>query len=144
MTALATFDRFWNGSEPGWVVCRHVQNLVSTSVEFGPNGPSVAEVQALRKCLSQYRDKPATEVLGALRGVASLNVGEHESAEARKLCVQLQTEGLHVLQSGKQQVHDIMFNELTQRGAVIEDDQTARQVVETAIAKGAPIRHVEN
>ena len=144
MSAATSFDRFWNGSEPGWVVLRRIHNLVCTTILFGTDGPSLTEVQALRKCLEVYRGVPAVDVLRALKGQQMIEAGSHESAQARRLASLLKAEGLHIQQIGKQEVHDLMFNEKTQMAALIEDSSISRKVVETAIAKGVPVRHAEN
>jgi len=144
MSAASSFERFWNGSEPGWVVLRHIHNLVCTTILFGPEGPSVTEVQALRKCFEFYRGAPAIEVLRALKGQRNVEAGSHASAEARRFASLLKAEGLQFQQTGKQEVHDLMFNETTKMAALIEDSSLSRQVVETAISKGVPIRHAEN
>ena len=144
MTSTETFERFWNGSDPGWVVLRHIENQVSTSIEFGATGPSARDIQALRLCVDRYRDLPASVALRELANVHVLDLGTQESTSARKLLLRLEAEGLRVIQRGEQVVSDIMFNELTNMAAVIEDELVARQVIQDALANGVVVRHVEN
>jgi hypothetical protein len=128
MKAIENFSRLWNGSEPGWVVVRHTEDRETIRVLLSENGPTMPEVKALRTVAPAFSERPAAEVLAALRGKSEFSLGELESSAARKLHKQCETLGLQVASQGHQVVSHSIINELSKIYLLIEDAATNQAV----------------
>jgi hypothetical protein len=144
MSANAKYSYLWDGIEPGWVVLEHTRDGAEVLVEFGVDGPTLAEVKALRSVSAFLKTLPAEDVLKQLRGLRSLSLGVHESWGARKLLLDCQLMGLKVSALPVQEVHCSLINTLTKRFLLIEDEQVCRAVVADALANGLQIVHSQD
>ena len=141
MNATTDFSRLWNGTEPGWVVVRHVEDRETLAVHFTSCTPSIPEVKALRTVAPARLGNPAAEVLASLKGKSVFSLGELESNAARRLREQCEAVGLQVVGQGHQAVRYRIINELTKVALLIENAATNRAVAEEAIKRGVPVRH---
>jgi hypothetical protein len=132
--AFARFDHLWNGSEPGWVVVRHREDLEELDVGFSDNGPTTQELMLLRTVA------PTLEVVRLLKGARSFHLGTFESAPARRLRAQCESVGLRVASHGYTSTRYSLINEQTSRFLLIEDSATLRCVAEEAMSRGLPVR----
>ncbi|WP_061287636.1 hypothetical protein [Delftia tsuruhatensis] len=144
MSANAEYSCIWDGTEPGWVVLEHTRDEAEVLVAFGVDGPTLAEIKALRSVSAFLKTLPAADVLNQLRGLRSFSLGVHESRVARKLLLDCQSMGLKVSDLPAQEVHRSLINTLTKRFLLIEDEQACRAVVADAIANGLQIVHSQN
>lgn len=141
MNTTENFSRLWNGSEPGWVVVRQTEDREVLQVIFPSSTPTLLEVKALRAVLPALSEKPAADVLLALKGMSAFSLGELESSAARKLRKQCEKLGLQVVSQGYQAVSHSLINELSKVYLHIEDAATSQAVAEEAIKRGLPVRH---
>ena len=141
MNAIENFTRLWSGSEPGWVVVRHTEDRELLEVVFHSSTASLQEVKALRTVVPALSEKPAAEVMAALKGKAKFSLGELESNAARSLRKQCETLGLRVVGQSYQAVSHSLINELSKAYLLIEDAATNQLVAEEAIKQGLPLRH---
>ncbi|WFF83319.1 hypothetical protein [Delftia tsuruhatensis] len=144
MSANAEYSYLWDGSEPSWVVVEHTRDEAEVLVAFGVDGPTLAEIKALRSVSAVLKTSSAADVLKQLRGLRSFSLGVHESRVARKLLLDCQSMGLKVSDLPAQEVHRSLINTLTKRFLLIEDEQVCRAVVADAIANGLQIVHSQN
>lgn len=98
---------------------------------------------AVRRCVSEFKNSPLSEVGLQLRGTQSLFLGRLESTEARRVAAVCRQEHLAVLETIVDAPRYLPTNELTGIALVIEDDVLAENVYAAAIQHGIPIRHVE-
>lgn len=144
MSANAEYSYLWDGTEPGWVVLEHTRDEAEVLVAFGVDGPTLAEIKALRSVSAALKKMPAADVLKQLRGLRSFSLGVHESWVARKLLLDCQLMALKVSDLPAQVVHRSLINTLTKRFLLIEDEQACRAVVADALANGLRIVHSQN
>lgn len=144
MSANAEYSYLWDGSEPGWVVLEHTRDEAEVLVAFGVDGPTLAEIKALRSVSAALKILPAADVFKQLRGLRAFSLGVHESRVSRKLQLDCQSMGLRVSALPAQQVQRSLINTLTKRFLLIEDDQTCKAVVADALANGLQIVHSQN
>lgn len=140
---IQQYHYLWDGSQPGWVLTRLCGNYVDVTLKFASTGPSAREVMAVRRCVSEFKTSPLSEVALRLRETQSLFLGRFESKEARKVAAACRYEHLPVLETIIDAPQYLPTNELTGMALVIEDDVLAEIVYAAAIQHGIPIRHVE-
>ena len=73
---VAAVAYLWDGSQPGWrlrVSHRHERRIV---LHFGPSGPSVQELAAMREVFAELRGRTAAKVCyqGVYKGMKPLSV----------------------------------------------------------------------
>lgn len=141
MSANADYSYLWDGTEPGWVVLEHTRDEAEVLIAFGVDGPTLAEVKALRSVFTVLKTMPAADALKQLKGLRSYSLGVHESRVARKLLLDCQLKGLKVSDLPAQEVRCSLINTLTKRFLLIEDEQACRAVVADALANGLRIVH---
>lgn len=144
MSANAEYSYLWDGTEPGWVVLEHTRDEAEVLVAFGVDGPTLADIKALRSVSAALKKMPAADVLKQLRGLGSLSLGLRQSRAARRLQMHCQSMGLRVSALPAQDVQRSLINTLTKRFLLIEDDQACRAVVADALANGLRIVHSKN
>ncbi|MGQ8877674.1 hypothetical protein ACUTR7_09200 [Delftia sp. NA_296.1] len=144
MSANAEYSYLWDGTEPGWVVLEHTRDEAEVLVAFGVDGPTLAEIKALRSVSAVLKTSSAADVLKQLRGLRSFSLGVHESRVARKLQLDCQSMGLKVFDLPAQEVYRSLINTLTKRFLLIEDEQACRSVVADALTNGLRIVHSKN
>ncbi len=136
----ARFEHLWNGSEPGWVVVRHREDLVDLNIGFSENGPTIQELMSLRTVAPALEVKPAADVVRMLKGAQSFHLGTFESAAARRMRSQCESVGLRVASRGYASTRYSLINEETSRLLLIEDSDMLSSVAEEAINRGLPVR----
>ena len=132
------FKRIWDGSEPGWVVIRHVEDHERLIVTF-VGGANVHDLKALRAILPELATASASDVL-SLKGAPQFDLGEHESAAARRLKALCDSQQLSVSSMPHQFVQLGIFNEQTRAYCLIEDEEILAAVAAEAIRHGVPVR----
>lgn len=71
---LDEFSYLWDGSEPGWTLW-HIDHVGwEVAIRFGPNGPTIREIAAVRQLVDEFRNTPTGEVFTQLKGVTRLRV----------------------------------------------------------------------
>jgi hypothetical protein len=141
MSTVEDFSHIWNGSEPGWVVIRHIEDREMLQVLFASNTPSMAEVKALRAVVPALSEKPAAEILATLKGRSEFCLGELEAGAARRLRAQCEAVGLRVVSQGFQAVSHSLVNEISKVFLLIEDFATNQAVADEVIKQGLTVRH---
>lgn len=141
MNAMRQFECLWDGSAPGWVVVRHEEDRERLEVLFANGGPTVREMKALRSIVPSLSSKVASEAFDTLRGVARFDLGEHESALARRMKRMCKGLDLNVSSQACPFVRYSIVNEQTDRQWLVEDPEILMAVVEAAISRGVPMRH---
>lgn len=137
------YSYLWNGSQPGWVLLCIDGQRFELTIKFAEGGPSAREFGAIQKVVPEFRTLSLSSVFERLKAQSSLQLGEFESSEARKLAQSCTDVGLTVTQLVKEVPRYLLVNELTKRALVIEDDDLANQVKETALKRLVPVRHIE-
>jgi hypothetical protein len=140
MDTVSQFARLWNGSEPGWVVQRHVEDRVELIVLFSYEGPTTREVVALRRVAQDLATKSASEVLLSLKAARSYCLGTVESSRARKLRAECESLGLRLAARGRAITGYSIVNEQTAAYLLIEDAPTLQALAQEAIKRGLPVR----
>ena len=138
MTDLSQFKHIWSGSEPGWIVVRHTEDMVHLVARFA-GGATIHDLKALRAVQPKLAAAPASDLM-ALKGVDHFDLGEHESASAHKLKALCATHQVSTSETGHQLVTYGLFNTRTHVYCLIEDEDLCRAVAAEAIRHGVPVR----
>jgi hypothetical protein len=141
---IRSYQYLWDGSQPGWVLTRLYGSYVEVSLKFGQTGPTTRELMAVRRSVSEFKSLPLNQVIEQLRGHPILFLGRLESRQARGIAAACRSEGLNVLEKAIDAPRFLPTNEITNSVLVIEDDELAKCVYESALQHGIPVRHVEN
>ncbi|MDC6171019.1 hypothetical protein [Paucibacter sp. XJ19-41] len=143
MNTTNEYKYLWDGSEPGWALAYIYRQCIKISLNFGGTGPSLKEIKSLRAIIPEYGELPATEVLTKLRTHTSLDLGEFEPVEGRRISDAFRKQGLTVEAFTEDRSGYLPINELTNVALIIEDDEISRQVCAEALRLGLPVRHIE-
>lgn len=143
MGDVDSFSHLWDGTDLGWVLVQTYKQTIQLSLVFQDGDPSVQDVKAARKVIPFLASLSAKEALSHLRGKASFDIGEFDSREARSIVHACRALDLSIIEH----VHDkstcFFLNEIKNTVAVIEDTLLHHKVVEEALRRGLPTRHVE-
>jgi hypothetical protein len=137
------YSYLWNGSQPGWVLLCIDGQRFKLTIEFAEGGPSAREFGAIRKVVPEFQALSLSSVIERLKAQSSLPLGEFESSEARRLVQSCKDVGLTVTQLVRELPCYLLVNELTKSALLIEDDDLANRVKETALKRLVPVRHIE-
>lgn len=136
MSDLSDFEHLW--SEPGWIVLRHTEDREHLVIVF-EKGATINDLMALRALLPELAATPVSS-LSSLKGARQFDLGEHESAAARRLKSLCESRQLLVSSKGRQFIHHGLFNEQTRLYCLIEDDELREAAAAEAIRRGVPVR----
>ena len=88
------YSYLWNESQQGWVLLCIDGQRFELTIEFAEGGPSAQEFGAIRKVVPEFRTLSLSSVFERLKAQSSLQLGEFESSEARKLAQSCKDFGL--------------------------------------------------
>jgi hypothetical protein len=137
------YGYLWDGTQPGWTLTRVHRQAVSLTVHFGDRGPTLAEMKAVRVIIPTYNNRSAAAVFGELRGKPKLDLGSFEMREGRHISKLCHDHGLTIEENVQDKSGYLPVNELTNIALVIEDDTLFLAVIEEALRRGVPVKHLE-
>ncbi|TNC77957.1 hypothetical protein FHI69_01265 [Janthinobacterium lividum] len=137
------YQYLWDGSQPGWELTHIAGNNIALSLQFSIPGGSARERMSVRKIVEEFKTLPLQQVTALLHGCQVFSLGEFESKEARTIAFLARKEGLIILEEPVNVVRYLPTNRLNHRVLLIEDEDLAKRVYETALLNGLPVRHVE-
>lgn len=137
------YSYLWDGSQTGWVLLCIDGQRIELTIKFSEDGPSAREFGSIRKVVPEFQELSLSSVIERLKGQSSLPLGEFESGEARSLLQSCKDVGLTITQLVKELPRYLLVNELTKSALLIEDDDLANRVKETALKRLVPVRHIE-
>ncbi len=140
---IHTYQYLWDGSQPGWVLTRLSGNYVDLSLKFELSGPSTRELMAVRRSVREFKSVPLNQIIEQLRGCSTYPLGRFESKEARKVAASCINENLNVVEEIIDFPRFLPTNEITNSVLLIEDNELAKRVYESALQHGVPVRQVE-
>ncbi len=143
MTTVERYHYLWDGSESGWVLMRVNRQAVKLVLLFEGAGPDVREVKAIRSVVPAYALLSASEALEKLRGTSSIDLGEFDCREGRRIARACRKLSLEVQEEMQDRSGYLPFNENTKACLVIEDNVLSEQVCQEALSRGLRVRHVE-
>ncbi len=80
-----------------WVLYRYWNDLTRVTIQFPTGKPSLAELAAVRRCLSQYRHMAPATVRNTIGDSGELYLGVFPTSEARSIVETARGEGLEVV-----------------------------------------------
>ncbi|MDV0438652.1 hypothetical protein [Xanthomonas sacchari] len=143
MQEVYRYSYLWNGTQLGWTLMRVNRQSMSLCIIFSEQGPTVAELKAVREVVPSYKGLTSSEVLRALRGTSKLNVDFPDSQTGRRIALICRQHGLVIEEYAQDQSGFLLFNELTKMALVIEDEVVGEAVKDEALRRGVPVRHIE-
>lgn len=143
MKALQDFAYVWNGTQQGWVLLRTNRQSMSLTVTFGEGGPNLKDVAAMRSAVAKFGAMPPSDAFAALKGQAAVALGTFASEEGRRLKNKCSQHGLNIMTEPVDLSSYLLFNVVTNRALLIEDEFLAEQVHQEALARGILVKHVE-
>lgn len=143
MTTPADYAYLWRNPHDGWVLLRINRHVLSLTVKFSAEGPTLREVAAMRSAVPEFGAMPPAAAFAALKGRSEVPLGHFESKQGRHLSEKCEAHGLMLETVAKDQSGYLPFNEKTGMSLVIEDNALAEQVCREALAHGISVKHVE-
>lgn len=137
------YQYLWDGSQPGWELTHIAGNNIALSLQFSIPGGSARERMSARKIVEEFKTLPLQQVTARLHGCQVFSLGEFESKEARTIAALARKEGLIMLEEPVHVVRYLPTNKVSHRVLLIEDEDLAKRVYETALLHGLPVGHVE-
>lgn len=141
---IRSYQYLWDGSQPGWVLTRLNGTYVELSLMFEQTGPSAQELMAVRRSVPEFKSLPLNQVIERLRGRSNFFLGRFESRQASRVAEACCNEGLSVLEKIPDAPRFLPTNERTNSVLIIEDDELAMRVYDSALQHGIPVRQVES
>ncbi|MFZ6743757.1 hypothetical protein ACO0LC_11060 [Undibacterium sp. JH2W] len=99
---------------------------------------------ALRRAVSEFTSHPLNQIAARLRGKPDYFLGRHNGRETHNVIAACHKEGLNLTQKVIGTSGYLLVNEVRNSCLLIEDDELARQVHESAIQHGLPVRLTES
>lgn len=135
---VGNFDRLWNGTEPGWTVHVHHDDVATIWIPLPETGITPAFFKAVRSVLPRYSSMSTSEFRARLLVEGGIETDILDGADAYALHRACIRAGLPAERRGHSTTSYSLVNELTNRCLIIEDDDLGRRVAEEAIRRGLP------
>src|SRR5438067_8528983 len=132
----------WDRSHD-YVLHRFWNDLTRVTIRFHNAPPSVHELVALRRCLSQFRDVAPATLRDQIGDSRDLSLGEMPTPEARRVIEAAQAQGLEVGAESASFVSYLPYDRTTGCAWLIEDDAEASAIAQAMLATGVPVQDVE-
>jgi len=133
------------GMDPSheWELVRHNRDQLALAVCFRGASPTTDEIAALRRVIPEYREKPAAEVVAAIRGIGQVDLGVRSGMEARRLMKNADLQGLKIVAKDAS-VTIWQPRDLTaQQALLLEDEEEAERIAAMLIEAGIRVVPVE-
>ncbi len=137
------YQYLWDGTQAGWVLIRRNGYDVELSLKFDLAGPSSREMMAVRHVLPEFKNQALHQVIARLRGSQSFKLGKFDSKEAHRLAAACNKEGLNLVQEVINAPRFLPVNEIRNTALLIEDDELAQRIYETALLHGISVKQLE-
>ncbi|MFZ6875687.1 hypothetical protein ACO0LF_26775 [Undibacterium sp. Di27W] len=141
---IQQYQYLWDGTQPGWVLSRFYGHDLELSLLFESAGPSNRELMAIRRAISEFTPQPLHQIAAELRGKPDYFLGRINGRLARNIITACRKEGLRLSEKVIDTSGYLLINEIKNSCLLIEDDELARQVHESAIQHGLPVRLTES
>jgi hypothetical protein len=142
MTSVDVLERYafvWDGSWPGWILeMTHYPVKVAVAL-FGPSGPTLAQIKALRGLDETLGALPVREVFARVGKQPRVVFGPRTHRELRRLRIQGEAHGFRVTDEAAQGVWHCLVHSDTGRRIQILDEDEARRLVAAMEARGLPV-----
>jgi hypothetical protein len=140
--SIDEFSHLWDGSESGWTLHHYNRMEWIITFQFGDDGPTLAEIAAMRDVLDDLRNQPVKTIWEKLRGKPSYSLPEKLSILEMRWLVDkadrasLRTSVVPEDQSG--------YLPIRRDGSamIIEDDRLAEEVAHRMIEAGVPVQEI--
>ena len=143
MTTPNDYSYIWNGTQPGWVLLRINRQTLSLAITFAASGPTLRQVAAVRSAVPYFSAMRPSEAFATLKGRSRISLGHFETMEGRRLAERCKHLDLTVESVSTDSSGYLPFNEQSNQGLLIEDNDLSKSVCETAISQGIRVRHIE-
>lgn len=134
------FARLWNGSELGWAVHIHHEDIATVWVSLSGNALGPSWFKALRALFSEHSALSTSEFRSMLIGLGGLESEVLDGFDADDLHRRCIDAGLKAELRDRSGVHYRLINERTGERLAIDDDVLNARVAEEAIRRGLPRR----
>ena len=134
----------WDRSHE-WVIERWWKKRAVVTIKFRGEGPSAAELYALRRCLPEFQHVAPMAVRNSIGNVSRFEMAELEEREARQVAETLARAGFSLDVVVRSVVHHLPIDRTMQVAWLIEDWAPDRdEMIRQMIAEGVPIVDVES
>ena len=136
---LAQFDYLWNGSEPGWAVRVHHDDIATIWIPLPADGITPAFFKAVRSVLPEYSAMSTSEFRTRLLANDGIETAELDGYDAYDLHLTCTRAGLEAERRVRETTSYLLINEEMKIVKIIEDDALNRRVAQEAIRRGLPV-----
>lgn len=136
---LARFAHLWNGSESGWAVRVHHDDVATIWVPLPTEGITPAFFKAVRSVLPEYSAMSTSEFRARLLADGGIETEQLDGYDAYDLHLTCIRAGLEAERRVRETTSYFLVNEETKIAKLIEDGDLNRRVAEEAIRRGLSI-----
>ena len=132
----------WDPSHT-WELHRYHCSRAQLIVAFEQDGPSAAELLALRRCVPAFRNVPVQELHRRIGKSNHINLGEFPTIDCRTLATSLKEAGLKVEALDRSSTNYLPFDRTLGVAWLIEDEEESKAVATRMLAAGVPVVDAE-
>jgi hypothetical protein len=146
MTSVDVLERYafvWDGSWPGWRLEETSYQVSVVVVVFPPEGPTLAEIRALRVLDETLGALPVREVFARVGKQARVVLGRYTGKSLRRMRLAAEAAGLRVVEEEARSLWCCLVHVGTGRRIQIEDEDDGRRLAAAMRARGLPIVLIE-
>jgi hypothetical protein len=146
MSGMDVRERYafvWDGSQPGWTVESTGYQVAIVVAHFGPAGPTLAEIKALRELDETLGALPVSEVYARVGKQSRVVLGRYEGKGLRRIGLAARAAGIQVTEESARSSWCSLIHAASGRRIDIEDEDEGNQLVAAMRARGLPITLVE-
>lgn len=137
---VGNFDCLWNGTEPGWTVHVHHEDVATIRIPLPAEGITPAFFKAVRSVLPEYSAMSTSEFRARLLADGGIETERLDGYDAYDLHLTCIRAGLEAERRVLATTSYLLVNEETKIAKLIEDGDLNRRVAEEAIRRGLPVR----
>lgn len=135
---LERYQYLWDGTE-NWVLSRLLVSWYALRLQFEEAGPTKAEIFALRKLLSDFRDKSWQEVTTELTGIPYYEIPFRSFDRMQELDKRAKQLNLKTSQHNHRVVSYLPMSSDEKSGLLIEDDALNDAIIKKMLDAGVPV-----
>jgi hypothetical protein len=146
MTSVDILERYafvWDGSQPGWTLDVTHYQVAIVVAHFGPSGPTLTEIKALRELDETLGALPIREVYARVGKQSRVVLGRYAGMLLRRIHLGAQAAGIQVTEESARSTWFSLIHAASGRRIDIADEDEGRQLVEAMQARGRRVGIIE-
>jgi uncharacterized protein YbjT (DUF2867 family) len=143
MDVLERYAFVWDGSWPGWILEATSFGVSVLVASFGPSGPTLAEIKALRELDETLAALPVREVLARVGKQPRVVLGRYRGRELYRAHERAEAAGFRVTREPARALWCCLVHTVTGRRIQIVDEDEGRSFMAAMKSRGLPVIAIE-